>query len=299
MLIKEFVEYLTARGCSGNTVSAYRTDLQQFEMFLRDHRVRCTAVQPRHIQEFSQYLIEARGGHPLAPATIWRKLASVSSYYEFIRYRSNGKINNPVPGVPRPRRRRSQPNAIDEAAIQQVLAGISNVRDRAMVCVFLASGLRLAELHGLNRDSISVERKPMPDGSIRVLGVGSVIGKGNKQRLFLVDLGALDVLTQYLRTRHDACPALFISNRGQRISRREIQHIFSMACEHVGLPRHHVHQLRHAYAERLANAGIPAIVLKDLMGHASFNTTQGYFRIKRQRLTSEYFAAMELVPHAG
>ena len=141
--------------------------------------------------------------------------------------------------------------------------------------LFVTSGLRLAELHQLNRDSINVERKEQSDGSIRVLGSGSVIGKGNKERVFLTDFPTLQVLGDYLRTRHDTCNALFISNRRIRLSRREIQYVLERWCKRLALPPFFCHALRHTYATRLANAGLPSITLKDLMGHASFDTTQG------------------------
>jgi site-specific recombinase XerC len=300
MNVNDFLNYISARGFSPNTIRAYRADLKQFETFLRLRNIRVTAVHPKLIQEYANRLALPSGdGQAPSAATVWRKLASISSYFEYLRVQSNGKINNPVDGVARPRLRRGVPKGIDEGELQRIISSISNVRDRAVVLLFVSSGLRLAELHQLNRDSITVERKQIPDGSTRVLGMGTVVGKGGKQRMFLLDAAALETLGEYLRTRHDNCAALFTSNRGLRLSCREIQYIFTKACERLGLPRLHIHQLRHSYAERLANAGIPSIVLKELMGHASFSTTQGYFRIKRQKLATEYFAAMELVTPVG
>ncbi len=294
---KDFLDYLSARGCSENTLKAYAGDLGNFEQFLKAKQLRCTSVTPKILQQYVHQISQPEpiSGKKLSPSTIWRRLASISSFYEWLRLQRNGKLHNPVKAIGRPRLRRGSPQAIDEAQLQTLLAQVSDLRDRAIIALLVGSGLRLSELFQLNRDTITVEQKQLADGQVRVLGIGTVIGKGNKERIFLIDRPTLEVVVQYLRTRSDAYPPLFVSNRRQRLSRREIQHIFKKWCRRLNLPAYKVHQTRHSYAERLANAGIPSIVLKELMGHASFSTTQGYFRIKRPRLTAEYFAAMELL----
>lgn len=289
MIIEDFLTYLSARNLSPNTIAAYRSDLLQFQEFLRRTGTRITGVTPKLIQSYMNELT----GKANSARTVWRKLASISSFYQFLRVQSDGRVRNPVSLVLRPKFRRQNPSPIEDRQLAQLLDSITDIRDRALILLFLSSGLRLAELLQLNRDSIQVERKKEADGRERVIGVGTVIGKGNKQRTFLTDVDTLAALAAYLRTRRDSCPALFISNRRDRLSRRETQHILEKWCKRAGLPRFHVHSMRHSYATRLANAGIPAIILKELMGHASFETTQGYFRIKRQRLAAEYFAAME------
>jgi integrase/recombinase XerC len=299
---KDFLDYLLARGCSNNTIKAYAGDLENFATFITEKKLRCTSVTPRIVQEYVNQisLPDPATGAKLSPATVWRRLASISSFYEWLRMQRNGKFHNPVQAIARPRVRRGSPKAIDDRQIQILLQQVTVPRDRAFIALLISSGLRLSELHQLNRDTIRVEKKQLSDGQIRVLGVGSVIGKGGKERIFLVDRPTLETIGTYLRSRRDTVDALFVSNRRQRLSRREIQHIFSKWCRKLNLPSYHVHQCRHSACERLANAGIPSIVLKELMGHASFTTTQGYFRIKRQRLAAEYFAAMELInPSVG
>jgi site-specific recombinase XerD len=297
MDIKGFLDYLLARGCSSNTLAAYAGDLAQFETFLKERKLRCTSVKPKLVQEYVNLISrpDPAAGTKLAPATVWRRLASLSTFYEWLRIQRDGKQHNPVKAVARPRLRRGSPKAIDETQLGILLEQVTDLSDKAIFSLLVASGLRLSELYQLNRDTITVERKQLPDGQTRVLGVGVVVGKGDKERTFLIDSRTLEIVVQYLRSRRDSCPALFVSNRRQRLSRREIQHIFKKWCRRLNLPDYHVHQTRHSYAQVLASAGIPSIVLKELMGHASFDTTQGYFRIKRQRLATEYFAAMELV----
>lgn len=294
---KDFMDYLVARGCSENTLKAYAGDLANFERFVKAKGLRCTSVTPKILQEYvcQIRLPDPATGHELAASTIWRRLACISRFYEWLRMQRNGKLHNPVKAIDRPRFRRGDPKAIDDREIEMLLDQITDLRDKALIALFISTGLRLSEVYQLNRNTIQVEHKKTADGEVRVLGVGSVIGKGDKERLFLVDRLTLESIGAYLRARRDDGEPLFISNRRQRLSRREMQHIFKKWCAKLKLPDYHIHQLRHSYAERLANAGIPSLVLKKLMGHASFSTTQGYFEIKRQRLASEYFAAMELV----
>jgi site-specific recombinase XerD len=248
MNIDELLEYLTARNFSPNTIAACGSDLTQFAAFLRSSGTRVTTVTPKLIQTYINQLNTGIEGEKPATATVWRKLASISSYYQFLRHQSDGKIRNPVTLVLRPKRRRGNPQAIEDSQLDRLLGSITSPRDYALIMLFLSSGLRLSELHQLNRDSIAVGKKPQADGSVRVIGSGSVLGKGNKQRTFLTDADTLTALGAYLRTRHDTCPALFISNRGQCLSRREIQHVLANWCERAGLPKYHIHALRHSYA---------------------------------------------------
>ena len=137
----------------------------------------------------------------------------------------------------------------------------------------------------------------MPDGSVVFLGIGEVIGKGRKRRKFIIGEIALQALGDYIREKRsrDPNPALFLSARRQRISCRTIQDVVDRWCRKLGIPHIHAHQLRHSFATRAVNAGMSAAVLQELMGHAGLATTQRYFRVKPERLSREYFAAMEFL----
>jgi site-specific recombinase XerD len=101
------------------------------------------------------------------------------------------------------------------------------------------------------------------------------------------------ILSKYLLNRVDDNPALFLSERKQRMSVRAIQYTLGAWCRKVGYSHINVHRLRHSYATRLANANIDSMILKDLMGHRSLSTTQGYFKLTDTTLARGYFAAME------
>jgi site-specific recombinase XerC len=187
----------------------------------------------------------------------------------------------------------------DHDAVEQVIkiAWRTHTRDRAMVLLFLYSGLRLSELRQLDLTTITSRKHKAPDGTVEYFGVGEVMGKGRKRRQFLVGPAALQALADYInecRKNHKDGP-LFLSERKERISTRMIQEMVSTWCLKLGLPHIHVHQFRHSFATRNVNAGMPAAVLQVLMGHSSLSPTQRYFRVRPERLTREYFSVMEYI----
>lgn len=180
--------------------------------------------------------------------------------------------------------------------LQELLDGVTDLRDKAIILLFLFTGLRLAELHQLNIDSIEIHERVLPTGEKVTLGEGEVVGKGNKRRRFVVGLEALAALATYLQSRPNSeDKALFLSERRTRLSCRSIEHVVEKWCRVLGISKCHVHQLRHSFATRMVNAGMPSAVLRELMGHASFTSTLRYFRIQPNRLAQEYHAAMEFI----
>jgi integrase/recombinase XerD len=296
MNINLFMENLAARTRSQETLRAYRQDLKHYEEFLRLKGLRVTQAKPSTIGEFVKFLSDKHGEN-LSPATISRRLTVVSELYEFLRLNSNGKIANPVKLVKRPRVDNAMPRAAEDQLLSKLVHGISNLRDKAIIVLLLDSGLRLSELRQLNKDSIVSHKRRGADGQFQHWGKGEVVGKGRKRRKFMVGPAALDALRNYLRAErlHDSNPALFLSRRRRRIGARTIEHILSQWCKKLGLPHIKVHALRHSFATRNVNGGMSAVVLQELLGHSNLATTQRYFRVKPERLTREYYAAMEFI----
>jgi site-specific recombinase XerC len=112
-------------------------------------------------------------------------------------------------------------------------------------------------------------------------------------RKFFVDDQTILTYAEYLASRTDDNPALFLSERKQRMSIRAMQYTLAAWCKRLGLPHINVHRLRHSYATTLANAQINSMVLKELMGHSSFSTTQRYFKLSDTTLARGYHSAME------
>lgn len=296
MRIKAFLSNLSSQTSSKETLRAYSQDLAKYEEFLRQKGLRVTQAKPSTITEFINHLAGDHGG-PLAPATVARRLAVLSAYYEFLRDNSDGNISNPVARVKRPKVNNEVPKAVEDDTLAALVAGVTDIRDKAIILLFLYSGLRLSELCQLNRDTIVPRRRKAPDGTVSYLGAGEVMGKGRKRRLFLVGPAALLALREYIKAYRmkDNNPALFLSERRRRISCRNVQDILSRWCKKLGIDHIHVHRLRHSFATRNVNAGMSATVLQELMGHSNLATTQRYFRVKPDRLSREYFAVMEFI----
>lgn len=296
MNIKGFLKNLATHTTSVETLRAYRQDLQKYEEFLRMKGLRVTQAKSTTISDFIAYLT-ANHGSPLAPATIARRLAVVSEYYAFLGNDSNGKIKNPVQRVKRPTVNNDVPRAVDDQVLATLVGGITDTRDKAIVLLFLYSGLRLSELRQLDKTTIVTRKRISPDGTIQYFGIGEVQGKGRKRRQFIVGPTALEALREYIKQNRtaDNNPALFLSQRRQRISSRAIQETVNQWCKKLNIPHIHVHRLRHSYATRNVNAGMSAAVLQQLMGHSNLATTQRYFRVQPDRLSREYFSVMEYV----
>ena len=300
---ESFLTELKLREYSPQTLKAYRADLEHFDGFLKRRKLRVSQVTPDVIgaykEEMSSQNNKRSGAVGLSRATIERRLAALSSFFEHLRRRDRRR-SNPVAAIQSLRSRTAniqdhQGKAIDEATLDLLTAGIDNARDRALISLFLTSGLRLHELAQLNVDTLTEVTEPGVHGKPRVYGTGTVVGKGSKERRFYFDEDTVRLLAAYLSTRTDACPALFLSERRKRLSQRAIQDTLARWCSKLGLKRMHVHQLRHTFATRLANASIDAMVLRDLMGHSRFETTTRYFRLAEETKARQYFAAMEIV----
>lgn len=293
-----------AKNCTAQTIKAYRSDLMLFAAFLKKRRIRrITQVNHQVINDYIAYMkgkdnprFQRMG---LADSSITRRLAAVSSYLEFLRGTGNPKLRNPLRDLNRRWGKNDEPKPIDDVTLEKLLDGITVLRDQVLISLFLATGLRISEMHQLNRDSIAFESFTDETGQEHVGGVGEVLGKGRKRRRFFVDEATLESYSEYLAGRTDKNPALFLSERKQRMSVRAIQYTLSTWCRKLGLPHANVHRLRHTFATAMANSEIDTLVLKDLMGHRSLSTTSRYFKLTDTTLARGYFSAMEYLKGNG
>lgn len=290
MNLQGFTQYLKTRGYSSATVRSYDIELQYFQAFLRESKLQVNQIKPIHIE---RYLRWRDPKSELRPATTRRRLAVLSSFYDFLRVMANGHIRNPVDPMRRPRRQPPRPKPLTEQQLAVLTEGIEDARDAAIIGLLVHSGLRLSELCALDRDSIKVERVDAGSAG-KVVGIGRVVGKGNKEREFLVDLPTLRLVHQYVSGRPAGdSPALFLSNRNRRINQRSVQHMLRSWCKRLGLPMFHPHQLRSTFATRLNKVGVPTLEISKLLGHASLDTTMQYVKPDMRRIRTEYFAAHE------
>ena len=192
MKIDSFIESLSTQTKSKETLRAYRQDLTRFGAFLKEKGLRTNQVKQSTIAEFIRHLEDTKGrtvSDRLAPATIARHLTVISAYYEWLRGDSDVAIRNPVERFKRPKVRNEKPRDVDDGILAKLVDGITDLRDRAIVLLFVYSGLRLSELGQLDKTTITLTKRKQPDGSLQYLGSGQVIGKGRRLHRTATDGG--------------------------------------------------------------------------------------------------------------
>ncbi len=283
--VEDFLRYAgKERRLSANTIDGYGRDLRQFADFLERHLAAVDwgwrDIDRVSIRSFLGSL-ESQG---LKRSSIQRKLAAVRAFYAFL-HRSGRIELNPARLVRAPRRERSLPGFLTEEGASTLFdmidrqaeddGGVLPMRRRALLELLYSSGLRLAEIQGLDRPDIDLET-----GQVRVLG------KGNAERIVPVGRRACHAVSAYLIRRPDtATEALFLSSRGTRLSRRQIQRDVTGALKTVADgERLSTHSLRHTFATHLLDRGADLVSVKELLGHASLTTTRIYTHTSIDRL---------------
>ncbi|MGB6869900.1 MAG: site-specific integrase, partial [Acidobacteriaceae bacterium] len=242
-----FLEYLAVnRKASPETVTAYRSDLKFFETFAKQRSVtRLTQVDHVFAREYIEHMQQQSnprfGRVGLSDASIARRLAALSGYLEFVRATEDHKLRNPLKDVSNRWRKNNDPKPVEEADLQKLLEGVANERDRVLFSLFLATGLRASEMHQLNRNSIRIQCTTVA-GEEQILGVGEVVGKGNKRRTFYVDESTMLACAVYLIRREDQNGALFLSERKQRMSVRAMQYTLDIWCRKLKINHVNVHR---------------------------------------------------------
>ena len=302
MEFDDFIATRAMRGFSPQTIKAYKSDLRLFGSYLESRGLKLRQVTHTVIGEFKAHMMTLKGRSKtsgLATTTIDRRMAVMASLFQYL-CTVNPRRKNPVQAFNESATRRyrlkdHRSKAVDDVSMQALLSGIDSLRDRAMFSLFVASGLRLSELAQLDIDTLAEEKNTGHDGIEQVVGTGTVVGKGNKERRFYFDHEAIAAIAAYLATRADSSPALFTTKKNTRLSARAIQYALTTWCRRLGIQHLHVHALRHSFATNLANANMDALVLQSLMGHANFGTTAGYFRLAEDMKARQYYSAMEFV----
>lgn len=289
--IRRFLDYLTVeRGLSPNTVEAYRRDLSRYAEFLRERE---GAVDEAAVSAFVEALSrrEFEPGRRYTPSSVARTLAAVRSFHRFLVSEGDAP-DNPAGGVARPRVPRNLPHPLNLPDVEALLAapgsdGPVALRDTAILETLYGAGLRISELVGLDVDDLDLE-----EGSVRV------IGKGNKERLVPLGRYALQALDAYLTrarpglARPGSKGALFLNQRGGRLTRQGCSMILKQATKRAGLNiRVTPHSLRHSFATHLLEGGADVRVVQELLGHASVSTTQIYTLVTEDHLREVYYTS--------
>lgn len=275
-LVRDLRGYLlTERKRSPLTVAAYERDLTEFTAFLRDTEgsVSLQAVKPTQIRRYIAHLFDARG---CDSRTVCRKLSSIRALYRFLKI--TGILeNDPAAAIPGPSiaKKRPAPLKVDEVMtlLRTSLAGRTEAaqrRDNAIMELFYASGMRRAELAGVRLADVDLAER-----TIRVTG------KGNKERLVVINRAAADAIEAYLRVRpRSADPALFLGRGGKALTPKHVWRIFRDIYRVSGIQKHaSPHTLRHSFATHLVENGVDLETVRELLGHESLATTGVYLQL--------------------
>lgn len=278
--VHAYLNHLAAeRRLSPHTLAAYRRDL--------DKLVRHAGTTPLEALDANALrgaIVKLRAGN-LSPKSVARHLSSWRGFYAFA-CRRLGFPANPCVGLRPPRAAKSLPEALSPDACAQLLDAPASdtleIRDRAIFELMYSSGLRLAEVVGLDLADIDART-----------GEARVTGKGSKTRIVPVGTQALAALAAWLPLRHplarDGVAALFVNRRGERLSPRSVQLRLDRWARQAGLPQHvHPHLLRHAFATHVLQSSGDLRAVQELLGHASISTTQVYTHLDWQHLARIY-----------
>jgi integrase/recombinase XerD len=291
-LVLDFLAYLELeRGLSRNTLNAYRTDLLQYGRFLEQHGSDALTVGPSDVSEFLADLATGNGRPACSAATIHRKAACLRSFYKHLR-REDLVARDPTAALSAPRRARSLPKVLNYSEVKKLLAAPRGdepiaVRDRALLEVMYACGLRASETIGLELAHLDLER-----GFLRAHG------KGSKERLVPLGSEAVVAVKAYLRgarpklVGEGAEPKLFVNFRGGPLTRQGLYKIVQRHARAAGLGgRMSPHTLRHSFATHLLAGGCDLRAVQEMLGHADISTTQMYTHLSGDQLKEVYFSA--------
>src|SRR3954453_20158588 len=293
-LVLDFLAHLEfERGLSRNTLAAYRTDLLQFGRFLAERGRDATNAESGDLSDFLADLAQGDGDGraPASTATIHRKAACLRSFYRHLR-REDAIDDDPAARLQTPRRGRRLPEVLSYAEVQRLLAQPRGdeptaVRDRALLELMYASGLRASETISLEISDVDLDH-----------GIVRARGKGSKERLVPVGGKALAAVRVYLRSgrpemiRERDERKLFVNFRGGSLTRQGLYKIVLKHAKSAGLAdRMSPHTLRHSFATHLLSGGCDLRSVQEMLGHADLSTTQLYTHLSGEELKEAYFKA--------
>jgi integrase/recombinase XerD len=292
-LVLDFLSYLEfERGLSRNTLEAYRTDLLQFGRFLDARELSAVDAGPPDVADFLEELGRGTPDRaPSSPATIHRKSACLRSFYRHLR-RDGIRDSDPTATLSAPRRSRRLPQVLTRAEIDRLLSqprgtGAAALRDRALLELMYACGLRASEAIGLELGDLDLDEREL-----------RARGKGSKERVVPIGNTAANAIRVYLERGRPRLvkelpgTRLFVNFRGGSLTRQGLYKIVRRHAVTAGLgDRMSPHTLRHTFATHLLAGGCDLRSVQEMLGHADVATTQLYTHLSSERLKDVYFKA--------
>ncbi len=294
--VEDFLTYLSfEKNYSEHTIKAYKSDIISFLIWIDSN---CLTTDLNKLREYMHFIQRFE----YKKTTILRKIASLRGFYKYL-YRERIIDNNPANSLIAPKKNKSLPKFLTDDEMERILDNVqittpAGFRNRAILELLWATGMRVSELSGLNFGDLELENDEI-----------KVFGKGAKERIVLISKRAKKFLQQYINTARPLIPGcngikisndesspVFINNTGYRLQTRTIRNVINEIVERIQLPKHVTpHMFRHSFATRLIEHGADLRVVQELLGHASISNTQIYTHISTQHLKEVYNTAH---PHA-
>ncbi len=288
-VFNRYINYLEVeRNASPYTVRNYTSDLISFFYFLRGKTVGSLKEGDKHVvRDYLSYLME----QGFVKASIARKLSAIRSFYRYL-LREEIISTSPLATTSSPKLDRRLPYFLTIDEMTRLLetpdsATPQGQRNRALLELLYAAGLRVSELVKLNLEQINLETR-----EIRVMG------KGSKERMTLMGEPAARALAAYLEqgrpklSGEKKTSAVFLNRYGERLTERSVQSILEEYANIAGLDKRvHPHMLRHTFATHLLDGGADLRVVQELLGHASLSTTQIYTHVSKSQAKKVYLSA--------
>jgi len=284
--LTDFLQYLkTIKRYSQKTIDNYQRDLKIFQDFLLANSLTKKSSITNATNDQVRAFIAYRHRQGLVSTSLQRQLSSLRSFYNYC-LKEGILANNPAVDVRAPKGKKQLPNVMDVDQVSQLLNVNPDqplqIRDFAMMELMYSSGLRLSELVNLNIEDVYLEVPEL-----------KVTGKGDKTRFLPIGSAAVKALKAWYSQRNTMVKgdqsAVFITQRGQRISQRSVQSRVQQAARQCGLGLHlHPHMLRHSFASHILQSSGDLRSLQELLGHANISTTQIYTQLDFQHLAKVY-----------
>ncbi|MEH7073917.1 site-specific tyrosine recombinase XerD [Neobacillus drentensis] len=285
-LLKNFIQYLMIeKGLSQNTLIAYERDLKSYLHYLKNVETvhSLNDVQRVHIVQFLRFLKE----QGKSSKTLARHIASVRAFHQFL-LRAKNTEQDPSVQVETPRLERSLPNVLSLQEVEVLLEAPKpldhyGIRDKAMLELLYATGIRVSELIDLEMDHVQ-------------LSMGFIRCMGNKERIIPIGRAASDAIKHYLEearprfisTKHQD-HALFLNHQGKRLTRQGFWKILKKLAKEAGIDKDLTpHTLRHSFATHLLENGADLRAVQEMLGHADISTTQIYTQVTKTKLKDVY-----------
>lgn len=282
-LVGEYFAYLRVeKGLSVNTLTNYAHDLDKLQGFARGTGKPLQLLDKHNLSECFRALTQTG----LSPRSVARAISTARGFYRFL-LRDGFIKDDPLANISAPQIDRHLPNFLTEDEIGHLLdapdtSTTAGVRDRAMLELLYATGLRVSELTGLVATDINFER-----------GLLTCRGKGSKQRFIPIGRSALSWLDEYRRVRHrllegSSVKAFFVRDGGRPLTRHNFAEILRRYCVKLGFTHVSPHTLRHSFATHLMQHGADSRSVQSLLGHSDLATTQIYTHLSKEHLRQTY-----------